>query len=75
MLCWRGHEEIPQVQGKKNSSKMVGVAEGISGQTHMNNTHRKLVNLITWTTPLSNSMKLSHALWGHPGQAGHGGEV
>ena len=54
---------------------MVGVAEGISGQTHMNNTHRKLVNLITWTTPLSNSMKLSHALWGHPGQAGHGGEV
>ena len=20
-------------------------------------------------------MKLSHAMWGHPGQAGHGGEV
>ena len=26
-------------------------------------------------TALSNSMKLSHALWGNPRQAGHGGEV
>ena len=24
---------------------------------------------------MSNSMKLSHAVWGHPRQAGHGGEV
>ena len=24
---------------------------------------------------MSNSVKLSHALWGHPRQAGHGGEV
>ena len=24
---------------------------------------------------LSNSMKLSHALWGHPRWVGHGGEV
>ena len=55
------HEEIPLVQGKRNPSKMVGVAEGIRGQTHWNHNHRKLVNLITWTTVLSNSMKLSHA--------------
>ena len=27
---------------------------------HTNHNHRKLVNLITWTTALSNSMKLSH---------------
>ena len=27
------------------------------------------------TTDLSNSMKLSHAMWGHPRQTGHGGEV
>ena len=27
---------------------------------------RKLVSLITQTTALSNSMKLSHAMWGHP---------
>ena len=45
--------------------------EGIRGQTHWNHNHRKLVNLITQTTALSNSMKLSHALWGHPRQSGH----
>jgi len=42
---------------------------------HANHNHRKLVNLITQTTALSNSMKLSHAVWGHPRWAGHGGEV
>ena len=35
---------------------------------------RKLVNFITRTTALSNSMKLSHATWGNPRQMGHGGE-
>ena len=33
---------------------------------HTNHNHRKLVNLITRATALSNSVKLSHALWGHP---------
>ena len=42
--------------------------EGIRGQIHWNHYHRKLANLITWTTALSNSMKLSHAVWGHPRQ-------
>ena len=37
--------------------------EGIRRQTHW-----KLANLATWTTALSNSMKLSHAMWGHPKQ-------
>ena len=27
------------------------------------------------TTALSNSVTLSHAVWGHPRQTGHGGEV
>ena len=27
------------------------------------------------TTALSNSVKLSPAVWGHPGWSGHGGEV
>ena len=40
-----------------------------------NHNHRKLVNLITRTPVLSNSVKLSHAMWGHPRRAGHGGEV
>ena len=31
--------------------------------------------MITQTTALSNSMKLSHAMWGHPRWTGHGGEV
>ena len=26
--CWRSHEEIPHNQGKRNPSKMVGVARG-----------------------------------------------
>ena len=42
---------------------------------HTNHTHRKLVNLITWNTALSNSMKLSHGSWSHLRQEGHGGEV
>ena len=30
---------------------------------------------VTQITALSNSMKLSHAVWGHPRWAGHGGEA
>ena len=30
---------------------------------------------IDYTKALFNSMKLSHAVWGHPGRVGHGGEV
>ena len=29
MLCWSSHEEISQVQDKRNPSKTVGVARGI----------------------------------------------
>ena len=32
--------------------------EGIRGQTDRNHNHRKLTNLITWTTALSNPRKL-----------------
>ena len=44
------------------------------GQTHWNHNHRKLTNLITQTTALSNSMKLSHAVSGNPRHKGLGGE-
>ena len=27
-LCWSSHEDIPQVQGRRNPSKMVGIARG-----------------------------------------------
>ena len=51
------------------------VLQETSEGRHTNHNHRKLANLITWTTALSNSMKLSHAMWGHPRRTGHGGEV
>ena len=71
-----GGEEIPLIQGKRNPSKMVGIARGhqradtlkpYSQKTSQSNHAR--------TTALSNSMKLNHVLWGHPRWAGHGGEV
>ena len=57
MLCGNSHEVIPHIQHKRNPSKTAGVARG----HQRNHTHRKLVNLITQATALSNSMKLSHA--------------
>ena len=62
MLCWNSHEEIPHIQGKRNPSKMVGVARGQQradtlkpySQKYSQSNHIK-------TTALSNSMKLSHA--------------
>ena len=44
-------------------------------KTDWNYSHGQLANLITWTTVGSNSLKLSHAVWGHPRQKCHGGEV
>ena len=40
--------------------------DSIRGQTHWDHNHRQLANLITWTTALSNSMNLGHAVRGHP---------
>ena len=42
------------------------------GLQNENHNHRKLTNLITWATALSNSMKLSHAVQGHARWTGHG---
>ena len=74
VLCWSSHEERPCVQGKRNTGKTVDTGRGDQGADRLKS-HRQLANLITWTTALSNSMKLSHAVWGHPGWMGHGGEV
>ena len=51
------------------------VREGIRGHTDWNHNHRQQANLITRTTALSNSVKLSHAVWGHPRRVGHDTEV
>ena len=63
MLCWSCREEIPHVQGKRNSSKMVGVARGHQrADTLKLHSQKASQSNHTRTAALSNSMKLSHAL-------------
>ena len=67
--------KIPHVQGKRNPNKMVGVARGHQrANTRKPYSQKTSQSNHTRTTALSTSMKLSHALWGHPRRAGHGGE-
>ena len=62
MLCWSSREEIPQAQGKRNPSKMVGVARGHQRADTMKPYSQKTSQSNhTRTTALSNSMKPSHA--------------
>ena len=72
-LCFAG--EIPHVQGKRNPSKTVGVARGHQRADTLKPQSQKTSQSDHRTTVLSNSMKLSHAVWGHPRWKGHGGEV
>ena len=91
MAAWRRicPEDLPHVQGqeqqlcfagaavkrgKRNPSERVGAERGHQREDR-NHDHRQLANLIPWTTALSNSIKLSHAMWGHPRRTGHAGEV
>ena len=61
---------------ERNPSKMVGVARGHQrADTLKPYSQKTSQSNHTRTTALSNSMKLSHALWGHSRRAGHGGEV
>ena len=62
MLCWSSHEEIPHAQGKRNPSKMVGVARGYQrADTLKPYSQKSSQSIHTRTTALSNSMKPSHA--------------
>ena len=62
MLCWSWCEEIPHAQGKRNPSKMVGVARGHQrADTLKPYSQKTSQSNHTRTTALSNSMKLSHA--------------
>ena len=62
MLCWSSLEEIPHAQGKRNPSKMVGVARGHQrADTLKPYSQKSSQSNHTRTTALSNSMKLSHA--------------
>ena len=62
MLCWSSLEEIPHAQGKRNPSKMVGVARGHQrADTLKQYSQKTSQSNHTRTTALSNSMKPSHA--------------
>ena len=62
MLCWSICEEIPHAQGKRNPSKMVGVARGHQrADTLKPYSQKTSQSNHTRTTALSNSMKPSHA--------------
>ena len=59
---WSSWEEIPHAQGKRNPSKMVGVARGHQrADTLKPYSQKTSQSNHTRTTALSNSMKLSHA--------------
>ena len=62
MLYWSSHEEITHAQGKRNPSKMVGVARGHQrADTLKPYSQKTSQSNHTRTEALSNSMKLNHA--------------
>ena len=62
MFCWSSREEIPHAQGKRNPSKMVGVARGHQrADTLKLYSQKTSQSNHTRTIALSNSMKSSHA--------------
>ena len=62
MLCWSSCEEIPHAQGKRNPSKMVGVARRHQrADTLKPYSQKTSQSNHTRTTALSNSMKPSRA--------------
>ena len=62
MPCWSSPEEIPNAQGKRNPSKVVGVARGHQMADTLKPYSQKTSqsNHTSTTTALSNSMKPSH---------------
>ena len=57
-------EEIPLIQGKRNPSKMVGVARGHQRADSLKPQSQKTIQSDHRTTALSNSVTLSHAVGG-----------
>ena len=64
-------KRYPHTQDKRNPSKTVGVARGHQRADTLKPYSQKTSQSgYTRTTALSNSMKLSHALWGYPRRGG-----
>ena len=72
-LCRSSREEIPHVQGKRKPNKRVGTERGNQRADRLKPQSQTTSQSVTRIIALSNSMKLSHALWGHPRRMGHGG--
>ena len=70
-----GREEIPQVQRKRKTSKTVDAERGHQRADALKPQSQATSQSDHRTTALSNSVKPSHAVWGHPRRPGHGGEV
>ena len=68
-------EEILHVQGKRNPSKTVGAERGHQRADRLKPQSQATSQSDHMDYSLGNSMKLSHATWGHPRWTGHGGEV
>ena len=69
-------KRYPMPKVRETQVKWVGVVRGHQrADTLKPYSQKSSQSNHTRTTALSNSMKLSHAMWGHPRWAGHGGEV
>ena len=68
-------EEIHHTQGKRKPSKIVGPERGDQRADRLKPQTQTTGQSDHRTTVMSNSIKLSHAMCGHPRRMGHGGEV
>ena len=68
-------EERPHIQGQRNPSKTVGTERGHQRADRLKPQSQKTGQSDHRTAVVSNSVKLSHALWGHQRWSGHDGEV
>ena len=68
-------EEKPRIQGKRNPSKTVGAERGHQRADRLKPQWQITSQSDHMDHSLSKSMKLSHAMWGHPRWTGHDGEV
>ena len=60
----------PSVSLSHQEASISFLSCSVRGQTDWKSNHRKLTSLITWTTALSNSMKLCVMLWRQTGRGG-----
>ena len=58
---------------KRNPRNIVGANRGHQRADRLKPQSQTTSQSVTQIIALSNSMKLSHALWGHPRRTGHGG--